>query len=59
MLNSCACLKQKHMETRKLKILLSPVMFSISSHQKKKKKIEVYLYRTIQSCVVELLTLVI
>ena len=59
MLNSCAYLKQKHMETRKLKILLSPVMFSISSHQKKKKKNEVYLYRTIQSCVVELLTLVI
>lgn len=28
-------LKQKHMETRKLKILLSPaMMFSISSHEK-------------------------
>ena len=30
--------KQKHMETRKLKILFSPaMMFSISSHKKKKK----------------------
>ena len=34
-------------------------MFAIFSHKKKKKNLEVYLYRTIQSCDVELLTLVI